>query len=116
MKGCLHRDLPPTPLRRMWGAFMTKAPRRGFCTDTVPQFLPVLSVPRIDCGLRLLVRGHFDEAETFRAVAHLVDDDDRTLDGAGLSKGLLQLIFGGRVRQTTDIQFLCHVSSEIFCS
>jgi len=36
----------------------------------------VLPVPHIDRALRFRIGRHFDEAETLRATAHLVHDDD----------------------------------------
>src|SRR3989344_3349473 len=51
----------------------------------------VLSVPRLNRLLCILIGRHLDESETLRTAAHLIHDDDSRLDGSALCESILEL-------------------------
>src|SRR3989344_1652659 len=63
----------------------------------------VLTVHHFDRLLCFLVGRHFDEAETLRAAAHLVHDDDGRLDSSCLREGVFEFSVSRAVRQPTDV-------------
>src|SRR3989338_1038785 len=63
----------------------------------------VLSVPRLNRLLCILIGRHLDESETLRTTAHLVHDDDSRLDGSALCESVLELCIGRAVREPADV-------------
>src|SRR3989338_8717980 len=63
----------------------------------------VLSVPRPNRLLCILIGRHLDESETLRTAAHLIHDDDSRLDGSALCERILELCIGRAVREPADV-------------
>src|SRR5581483_9150916 len=57
------------------------------------------AVQSIDRALRLLARGHFDEAEAARLAGEFIGDQARGRDRAVRREDFLELSFGHRIRQ-----------------
>jgi len=66
------------------------------------------AIERCDCRLRLGIRTHLNEAETFRPPGVPVGDDFRALDCAMRGKHLFQLRTANRVGQIPYIQSRAH--------
>jgi len=67
----------------------------------------ILAVQGIDCPVRILVAGDFDESETARLSREAVTNEVDTRRGnTHLRKPLLKLIFRSRKRKITDVELL----------
>src|ERR1700732_4084339 len=58
--------------------------------------------------MRLLVTGHFDKAEAFRAAGLPIHDDLGRLNSAVRLKQILQIAVGHPKRKVADVQLLGH--------
>ncbi len=72
-----------------------------------------MGVQLFDGFLGFLVRAHFDEREPSRAPRGFIANDLYRFNGASARKELMELRFGGFVREVSHVQFSTHTLTPV---